>query len=186
MQCDLVFHVSLLFRVCLCLGRVSPGKCYHLYNGLRASLLDNYQLPEIQRTPLEELCLQIKVSSQRLHLCVSLHTIFHSNAWLNFPLEINKISVDLAICEPHYTALVSAVGVYALKMLRNLLVGNPQRERESERERERESASHRCGFRKLDSFPPVTHSCSPTHTLSSSHTHRYKLFPIYLFGSNGA
>lgn len=41
--------------------RVSPGKCYHLYNGLRASLLDAYQLPEIQRTPLEELCLQIKV-----------------------------------------------------------------------------------------------------------------------------
>uniref|UniRef100_A0AAR2IWB3 ATP-dependent DNA/RNA helicase DHX36 n=1 Tax=Pygocentrus nattereri TaxID=42514 RepID=A0AAR2IWB3_PYGNA len=42
-------------------GRVSPGKCYHLYNGLRASLLDSYQLPEIQRTPLEELCLQIKI-----------------------------------------------------------------------------------------------------------------------------
>ncbi|XP_077104241.1 ATP-dependent DNA/RNA helicase DHX36 isoform X1 [Siphateles boraxobius] len=42
-------------------GRVSPGKCYHLYNGLRASLLDNYQLPEIQRTPLEELCLQVKI-----------------------------------------------------------------------------------------------------------------------------
>uniref|UniRef100_A0AAR2L1U9 RNA helicase n=1 Tax=Pygocentrus nattereri TaxID=42514 RepID=A0AAR2L1U9_PYGNA len=41
--------------------RVSPGKCYHLYNGLRASLLDSYQLPEIQRTPLEELCLQIKI-----------------------------------------------------------------------------------------------------------------------------
>uniref|UniRef100_A0AAY4CRV6 RNA helicase n=1 Tax=Denticeps clupeoides TaxID=299321 RepID=A0AAY4CRV6_9TELE len=41
--------------------RVSPGKCYHLYNSLRASLLDNYQLPEIQRTPLEELCLQIKI-----------------------------------------------------------------------------------------------------------------------------
>ncbi|KAF3847623.1 hypothetical protein F7725_020651 [Dissostichus mawsoni] len=42
-------------------GRVCPGKCYHLYNGLRASLLDAYQLPEIMRTPLEELCLQIKV-----------------------------------------------------------------------------------------------------------------------------
>uniref|UniRef100_A0A8C2WL75 RNA helicase n=1 Tax=Cyclopterus lumpus TaxID=8103 RepID=A0A8C2WL75_CYCLU len=38
-----------------------PGKCYHLYNGLRASLLDAYQLPEIMRTPLEELCLQIKI-----------------------------------------------------------------------------------------------------------------------------
>uniref|UniRef100_A0A3Q3BAB6 RNA helicase n=1 Tax=Kryptolebias marmoratus TaxID=37003 RepID=A0A3Q3BAB6_KRYMA len=42
-------------------GRVQPGKCYHLYNGLRASLLDAYQLPEIMRTPLEELCLQIKI-----------------------------------------------------------------------------------------------------------------------------
>uniref|UniRef100_A0A7N6B5H0 RNA helicase n=1 Tax=Anabas testudineus TaxID=64144 RepID=A0A7N6B5H0_ANATE len=41
--------------------RVCPGKCYHLYNGLRASLLDAYQLPEIMRTPLEELCLQIKI-----------------------------------------------------------------------------------------------------------------------------
>ncbi|KAJ0022011.1 hypothetical protein NQD34_009501 [Periophthalmus magnuspinnatus] len=42
-------------------GRVRPGKCFHLYNGLRASLLDAYQLPEIMRTPLEELCLQIKI-----------------------------------------------------------------------------------------------------------------------------
>uniref|UniRef100_A0A8D3CD66 RNA helicase n=1 Tax=Scophthalmus maximus TaxID=52904 RepID=A0A8D3CD66_SCOMX len=42
-------------------GRLRPGKCYHLYNGLRASLLDAYQLPEIMRTPLEELCLQIKI-----------------------------------------------------------------------------------------------------------------------------
>ncbi|XP_020637590.3 ATP-dependent DNA/RNA helicase DHX36 [Pogona vitticeps] len=42
-------------------GRVQPGRCYHLYNGLRATLLDDYQLPEILRTPLEELCLQIKI-----------------------------------------------------------------------------------------------------------------------------
>ncbi|XP_038671699.1 ATP-dependent DNA/RNA helicase DHX36 [Scyliorhinus canicula] len=42
-------------------GRVQPGCCYHLYNGLRESLLDDYQLPEIMRTPLEELCLQIKI-----------------------------------------------------------------------------------------------------------------------------
>ncbi|XP_075892371.1 ATP-dependent DNA/RNA helicase DHX36 [Nelusetta ayraudi] len=42
-------------------GRVRPGKCYHLYNSLRASLMDAYQLPEIMRTPLEELCLQIKI-----------------------------------------------------------------------------------------------------------------------------
>lgn len=46
--------------------RVCPGKCYHLYNGLRASLLDAYQLPEIMRTPLEELCLQIKVVRKKV------------------------------------------------------------------------------------------------------------------------
>lgn len=48
------------------MSRVCPGKCYHLYNGLRASLLDAYQLPEIMRTPLEELCLQIKVVCVRI------------------------------------------------------------------------------------------------------------------------
>uniref|UniRef100_A0A8C5MGJ1 ATP-dependent DNA/RNA helicase DHX36 n=1 Tax=Leptobrachium leishanense TaxID=445787 RepID=A0A8C5MGJ1_9ANUR len=42
-------------------GRVQPGYCYHLYNSLRDSLLNDYQLPEIVRTPLEELCLQIKI-----------------------------------------------------------------------------------------------------------------------------
>ncbi len=57
-----LFLLSLLlsFLLCIC-SRVCPGKCYHLYNGLRASLLDAYQLPEIMRTPLQELCLQIKV-----------------------------------------------------------------------------------------------------------------------------
>uniref|UniRef100_A0A4W3HMA8 ATP-dependent DNA/RNA helicase DHX36 n=1 Tax=Callorhinchus milii TaxID=7868 RepID=A0A4W3HMA8_CALMI len=42
-------------------GRVQAGHCYHLYNGLRECLLDDYQLPEIMRIPLEELCLQIKI-----------------------------------------------------------------------------------------------------------------------------
>lgn len=42
-------------------GRVQPGYCYHFYNSLRDSLLNDYQLPEIVRTPLEELCLHIKI-----------------------------------------------------------------------------------------------------------------------------
>ncbi|XP_043926451.1 ATP-dependent DNA/RNA helicase DHX36 [Protopterus annectens] len=42
-------------------GRVQPGNCYHLYNALREHFLDDYQLPEIMRTPLEELCLLIKI-----------------------------------------------------------------------------------------------------------------------------
>ncbi|XP_071964340.1 ATP-dependent DNA/RNA helicase DHX36-like [Antedon mediterranea] len=41
-------------------GRVQPGECYHLYSTLRHSLMTDYQLPEMQRTPLEEVALQIK------------------------------------------------------------------------------------------------------------------------------
>ncbi|XP_014670430.1 PREDICTED: ATP-dependent RNA helicase DHX36-like [Priapulus caudatus] len=42
-------------------GRVQAGYCFHLYNRLQQSLMDAYQLPEILRTPLEELCLQVKL-----------------------------------------------------------------------------------------------------------------------------
>ncbi|XP_060066798.1 ATP-dependent DNA/RNA helicase DHX36-like [Ylistrum balloti] len=42
-------------------GRVQEGVCFHLYSSLKEELLDDYQLPDILRTPLEELCLQIKL-----------------------------------------------------------------------------------------------------------------------------
>ena len=41
--------------------RVQPGECYHLYTGLQETQLQDYLPPEILRTRLEELCLQIKV-----------------------------------------------------------------------------------------------------------------------------
>ncbi|XP_051226894.1 DExH-box ATP-dependent RNA helicase DExH6 [Lolium perenne] len=42
-------------------GRCQPGTCYHLYSRLRAASLQEYQTPEINRMPIEELCLQIKL-----------------------------------------------------------------------------------------------------------------------------
>ena len=42
-------------------GRVRPGFCYHLYSRSRSAALAQFQLPEIKRTPLEELCLQVKL-----------------------------------------------------------------------------------------------------------------------------
>ncbi|CAD6236609.1 unnamed protein product [Miscanthus lutarioriparius] len=42
-------------------GRCQPGTCYHLYSRFRASFLPDYQIPEIKRMPLEELCLQVKL-----------------------------------------------------------------------------------------------------------------------------
>ncbi|KAJ9559044.1 hypothetical protein OSB04_013658 [Centaurea solstitialis] len=41
-------------------GRVQPGVCYRLYPKMVHDAMLQYQLPEILRTPLQELCLQIK------------------------------------------------------------------------------------------------------------------------------
>ncbi|KDP35004.1 hypothetical protein JCGZ_09292 [Jatropha curcas] len=41
-------------------GRVQPGQCYHLYPRCVYEAFAEYQLPEILRTPLQSLCLQIK------------------------------------------------------------------------------------------------------------------------------
>ncbi|XP_076654311.1 ATP-dependent DNA/RNA helicase DHX36 [Halictus rubicundus] len=42
-------------------GRVKPGICYHLYTRARESLLDQYPLPEMLITRLEEVILRIKI-----------------------------------------------------------------------------------------------------------------------------
>lgn len=42
-------------------GRCQPGICYHLYSKIRAESLPDFQVPEIRRMPVEELCLQVKI-----------------------------------------------------------------------------------------------------------------------------
>ncbi|KAL5976173.1 DExH-box ATP-dependent RNA helicase DExH6 [Asimina triloba] len=39
-------------------GRCQPGICYHLYSKTRAASLPDFQVPEIKRMPIEDLCLQ--------------------------------------------------------------------------------------------------------------------------------
>lgn len=41
-------------------GRVQPGRCWHLYPRSKYPEMDEYQLPEIVRTSLESLCLQVR------------------------------------------------------------------------------------------------------------------------------
>ncbi|KAI4378522.1 hypothetical protein MLD38_015990 [Melastoma candidum] len=43
-----------------CAGHVKPGVCYRLYLKIVHDAMPQYQLPEILRTPLQELCLHIK------------------------------------------------------------------------------------------------------------------------------
>lgn len=43
-------------------GRCQPGICYHLYSKLRATSLPDFRAPEIQRMPVEEICLQVIIS----------------------------------------------------------------------------------------------------------------------------
>ena len=42
-------------------GRVRPGICFHLYSSFAQSQMSEYLKPEMLRTPLEEISLQIKV-----------------------------------------------------------------------------------------------------------------------------
>ncbi|KAK4492871.1 hypothetical protein RD792_000196, partial [Penstemon davidsonii] len=42
-------------------GRCQPGICYHLYSKFHADSLPDFQVPEIKRMPIEELCLQVKL-----------------------------------------------------------------------------------------------------------------------------
>ena len=46
-------------------GRCRPGVCFHLYSRARSEGLDEFQLPELKRTPLEEIGLQIKVMQEK-------------------------------------------------------------------------------------------------------------------------
>lgn len=41
-------------------GRVQPGECFHLYPRCVYDAFSDYQMPELLRTPLQSLCLQIK------------------------------------------------------------------------------------------------------------------------------
>ncbi|CAM9614623.1 unnamed protein product [Pylaiella littoralis] len=41
-------------------GRVQPGRCWHLYPRSKVAEMSEYQLPEIVRTSLESLCLQVR------------------------------------------------------------------------------------------------------------------------------
>lgn len=64
-------------------GRCQPGTCYHLYSRFRASSLPDYQIPEIKRMPIEELCLQVSC------LCIfSLSLIFNENNVMNYFMEL--------------------------------------------------------------------------------------------------
>ncbi|CAM8954351.1 unnamed protein product [Rhodiola kirilowii] len=42
-------------------GRCQPGICYHLFTRDREATLPSFQVPEIKRMPIDELCLQVKM-----------------------------------------------------------------------------------------------------------------------------
>jgi hypothetical protein len=44
-------------------GRCQPGVAMHLYSRSRAAQLAPFQLPELHRTNLDELCLQVRVNA---------------------------------------------------------------------------------------------------------------------------
>lgn len=68
---DTLSHVSMLKSVWISkasalqrkgrAGRCRPGVCFHLFSRLRFSNLQEFQVPQLLRMPLQELCLQTKL-----------------------------------------------------------------------------------------------------------------------------
>jgi len=54
-------------------GRVRPGEVYRLFSKSRFEAFAEFQLPEMQRSPLEEICLQVKMMQE------TLRGMIHSN-----------------------------------------------------------------------------------------------------------
>lgn len=52
-------------------GRCRPGVAYHMYSRQRSESLEEYQLPEIMRTPLEEMCLQVKLLEKNGNISIA-------------------------------------------------------------------------------------------------------------------
>jgi len=71
-------------------GRVRPGICYHLYTRGRERSFNDYVLPEMMRTSLEEVILQAKI------LQVGMVTPFLEKV-MN-PPETKALEVALKVC----------------------------------------------------------------------------------------
>lgn len=57
-------------------GRCQAGICYHLYSKARAAAMLDFQIPEMKRTPIEELCLQVFKSSTFLQENISCLNVY--------------------------------------------------------------------------------------------------------------
>ena len=58
------------------------GLCFHLYSKARSSGLAEYQLPELQRSPLDELSLQVMPRQQTPHAWHVLWLSLRLTPWL--------------------------------------------------------------------------------------------------------
>ncbi|GAV60000.1 DEAD domain-containing protein/Helicase_C domain-containing protein/R3H domain-containing protein/HA2 domain-containing protein/OB_NTP_bind domain-containing protein/Ank_2 domain-containing protein [Cephalotus follicularis] len=86
-------------------GRCQPGFCYHLYSKRRATSLPDFQVPEIKRMPIEELCLQVKLLDPKCKIEDFLHKTLDppvSEAIRNAIIvlqDIGALSVDEQLTE---------------------------------------------------------------------------------------
>ena len=59
-------------------GRCRPGVWYRLYTKLQWEAMDEYELPEMQRSPLEELCLEVaEAADDRMYININIYIYLH-------------------------------------------------------------------------------------------------------------
>ena len=61
-------------------GRCQPGVAFHCYSRTRSQALAELQLPELKRSPLDELCLQVCLPHSYVLMHLSLLVFFMINA----------------------------------------------------------------------------------------------------------
>ena len=94
-------------------GRVRPGECYRLYSSARLAAFADFQLPEMQRSPLEELCLQVRMLAEASSLGGELGggaAAVGAGAWstANFLLQAVEPPIPQAIA--HAVTLLQDIG----------------------------------------------------------------------------
>lgn len=69
------------------------GVCFHLYSKARSSGLAEYQLPELQRSPLDELSLQARLPAARHQVSLLLWVVYTSHLCTTLSVFHDRLSL---------------------------------------------------------------------------------------------
>ena len=94
--------------------RHSQGYCYHLFTKHHHETMADFQLPEMLRTPLEEMVLQLKVGAAQLLGEITACSLPHGTMWRtaqSLKLGAARSFLAKALEPPSESAVTAAVSI---------------------------------------------------------------------------